>query len=136
MTTSLRDQLIEAFRQTLSERVKPRSEVPLALPLGELADAAIAVLSQGRGVPKVPTYDDELFRARRWTERLTAEMMMSGKGTSLRTFAEDGGVVVQVLADGDVVLGATTLPSSNAQEFALSVLAAVDSPDSGSLTTL
>jgi hypothetical protein len=134
MAENLRDRMIAALRGFM-ESGTANIPFPVGLPLGQVVDLMIDVMSDGRGVPRLPSYDENLFGELRWSQPLDSATMWAGKGfPSLRVRLHPpseggawaaGGVTVKSEGATDVEFAAVTLPPDDAEQFALTVLAVV-----------
>lgn len=131
MTDSLRDRISKRMQDALeAHTARVHTAVPIVVPTGILADAAIEEMSQGKPIPRVPAYDAEYLAARRFT----------GMSADLAT---DPPVELQVRRADDVDPGGrpmaellVTLPDgtrrpipfspADAEELAVLLLSAVD----------
>lgn len=97
------------------------SLIPIAIPVGPLADAAIAALTGHGGVPRIPDYDPVLFADLRWFEAMTQEAVEEGvEFPSLAVDLVDGVPTVTAIgADGARV----TVRPEGLEQFALAILA-------------
>ena len=128
--TDLRAQLIADMNEALAARTAniPGS-MAYAVPVGALADAAIATFTDGQGVPRVPAYDAELVAKRVWygavsEEQLAVEVAFPQVSTDL---SEEPGMVTIRAANplGGAPAIVVDLPAGDAEEFALTVLSVV-----------
>lgn len=116
----LRANLVDAMRIRLNDYYadRPTSPVPVAVPMGVFADAALEVLADGRPVPRVPVYDPETAEARLWHGKCRA-----GEPIRALHVERDGGEVVVTVTGGDGTLP-VRLIEQDAVDFALGVISA------------
>lgn len=129
MTTDIRNRLIDRMRTTLDQKtVNLPDSIPISVPLGPLADAIIAEMSEGGGVPVIPNYDPEVWDARRWTQPFSAEEALEGNVSDIAVAADP-----DVLNPGRVRFRSrqagieidVSLPADDAEEFLVAGLSAV-----------
>ena len=142
MTTDIRNRLIERMRETLDKKTANLPDsIPISVPLGPIADAVIAEMTEGGGVPLIPEYDQEVWSVRRWTQPFTSEEALEGAVADIQVHLdpEDSGRV-RFMVRGKPIpahLGAASgtilvsLPATDAEEFLVAGLAAVRAARAG-----
>jgi hypothetical protein len=136
MTTDIRSRLIERMKSELDRRtIHLPDSIPIAVPVGPLADAIIEEMSGGRGVPIIPDYDPEVWAIRRWTQPFTSEEALEGKvsdiqvhldpedPTRVRFLARGGVIRNHAGSEGGMIL--VSLPAEDAEQFLVAGLATV-----------
>lgn len=130
MTTDIRSRLVERLTTVLDEKTKRLPDsIPIAVPVGPLADAVIDLMTDGEGVPLLPTYDAEIWEKRRWTEPFSQEEVIDGASVNdaaVHADVDDRMPVVVFTARasgaGEIMV---RLPADDAEEFLVAGLAAV-----------
>jgi hypothetical protein len=134
MTTDIRSRLAARISAVLDEKTKNLPDsIPIAVPVGPLADAVIDVMTEGSGVPLLPSYDAETWGKRRWTVPFSQEEVINGASVydiavKMDPGSDDGAVAPAVVITarasgaGEIAVG---LPIDDAEEFLVAGLAAV-----------
>jgi len=130
MTTDIRNRLIERMRETLDAKTTHLPDsIPISVPLGPIADAVIAEMSEGGGVPLIPEYDTEIWGARRWTQPFTSEEALEGVVSDINVQLDPDvtltGPRVLFNARCQGVTVSVSLPVDSAEEFLIAGLATV-----------
>jgi hypothetical protein len=128
MTTDIRSRLIERMRSELDRRtIHLPDSIPIAVPVGPLADAIIEEMSGGRGVPIIPDYDPEVWAIRRWTQPFTSEEALEGKVSDIQVHLdpEDPTRVRFLARGGEGGKITVSLPAEDAEQFLVAGLATV-----------
>jgi len=125
MTTDIRARLIERMKSELDRRTANLPDsIPIAVPVGPLADAIIDEMSDGRGVPLIPDYDHEVWSIRRWTEPFTSEEALEGGVRDIAVFLEKDRVVIRARSGIGPVID-VSLPADDAEQLLIAGLATV-----------
>lgn len=127
MSTPLRSRLVDRMREVLDDRTRNLPDsIPFSMDVGPLADAVIDEMTEGSGVPRIPTYDHTVWTRRRWTEPFVQAEVMSGAAVrALGVFVDGDRMIVRVEVDKETVVN-VSLPVADAEEFLVAGLAAVD----------
>jgi hypothetical protein len=128
MTTDIRNRLIERMKSELDKRtIHLPDSIPIAVPVGPLADAIIEEMSGGRGVPIIPDYDPEVWAIRRWTQPFTSEEALEGKVSDIQVYLdpEDPARVRFLTRGGEGGRVTVSLPADDAEQFLVAGLATV-----------
>jgi len=136
MTTDIRARLIERMKTVLDERTANLPDsIPIAVPVAPLVDAVLNEMSDGRGVPLIPDYDQEVWSIRRWTQPFTSDEALEGKvfdiqvhldpedSTRVRFLARGGVAPDHEASQGGMIM--VSLPADDAEQFLVAGLAAV-----------
>lgn len=123
--SDLRTDMIEAMRTALSGHYQDvPGEVPISVPLGKFADAALNLLTDGRPIPKIPEYRHDVALERRWSG-LTHDLA-EAPPASIQVHNDEGLVVVRTyLRDNEIVL---PLQDIDAVDLALNLYSAATAP--------
>lgn len=123
--SDLRATLIRQFRARLTEATAHMPDsMALAVPLGTLADAAIAALADGTPVPVVPAYDDATARARHWSGVLRTEELDEGAQYSMLTVRRENEQHVLFMVQHGITAVPVRMPPTDVVDLALAMLSA------------
>ena len=126
---NLRATLIRELRRRLAEAtVHMPDSMALAVPLGTLADAAIALFADGQRVPTVPAYNPDLAPQRRWYGVLHAEELDNGAQYPELGVRRDGPNVILTVQHGAHTVTGRMTPTDMV-EFGLAILSAAYAED-------
>jgi hypothetical protein len=120
-----KEDVVAAMRAQLEDFYTRRPSSAMGnVPLGELADAAMAALAKVGldKIPAIPVWDNEVSPKLRWNEAAGVERPAAGIGVT-----ERDGEVILMPYEGDYTHpdGEIPLKPTDAQAFAVTVLAAV-----------
>lgn len=126
---NLRERMIAKMREAATHATRHNTTMAMAVPLGPLADAALAVLADGEKVPTIARYDHDLAVAQHWYGQMTPqEIEEHGLANPSISVTRDGEhAVVHVEHQGHVI-DLRMLPHE-AAEFGLCVASAAMAED-------